>query len=208
VCTAAAAQTNSPRALLPVDEAVQRPDFFTFRAHLQAAVARRDWTTVLAAVHPDIRSSFGPDDGLPAFRAQWNDGASDGPLWAELGAVLALGGSFDRAGHFVAPYVFSRWPAELDAFEHVAVVGGRVRVRAAPRLDAEVLTAVSYAILPRATRSGELPAGEDDRWTGVTLPQGRTGFVAAAYARSPVDYRAIFSDASGRWQMVAFIAGD
>jgi hypothetical protein len=207
-CAAVSGQMRTLPQLLPVDEAVQRPGFFTFRAHLQAAVARRDWTMVLAAVHPDIRNSFGPDDGLPAFRAEWKEGAIDSPLWAELGAVLALGGSFDQAGHFVAPYVFSRWPADLDAFEHIAVVGSRVRVRVAPRLDAEVLTTVNYAIFPRATRSGEQSPGEEDRWIRVALPEGRTGFVAASYARSPVDYRAIFRETAGRWQMVALIAGD
>ena len=207
-CATLAGQASRPTELLPVDEAVQRPEFFTFRAHLQAAVARRDWTALLAVVHPNIRNSFGPDEGLTTFREQWREGAPDSPIWSELGAVLALGGSFDAGGSFVAPYVFSRWPGSRDAFEHVAVAGSRVRVRASARPDADVLAIVSYAILPRARAGGVLLTDDEGRWTSVALPDGRAGYVAARYARSPIDYRAIFSEASGRWQMMAFVAGD
>jgi hypothetical protein len=40
------------RELRPVDEAARRADFFSFRAHLQMAVARRDADALLAAIHP------------------------------------------------------------------------------------------------------------------------------------------------------------
>jgi hypothetical protein len=40
------------------------------------------------------------------------------------------------------------------------------------------------------------------------LPGGRRGFVHAAYARSPVDYRAYFTRVDGRWQLTLFLAGD
>jgi hypothetical protein len=42
----------------------------------------------------------------------------------------------------------------------------------------------------------------------VRLGDGRTGFVAAGYVRSPVDYRAIFRRRGGQWQLLTFIAGD
>ncbi len=195
--------------LLPVDEASLRPEFFTFRAHLQAAIARRDWPALLAVVHPRIRNSFGPDDGIETFREEWQAGRPESRVWEVLGAVLALGGSFDQAGNFMAPYVYSRWPSELDSFEHVAVIGSRVRVRSAPRADADVIAALSYAILPRPPRADEsIPAADRDQWTAVTLAGGRAGFIASAYVRSPGDYRAIFAEEGGRWRMMAFIAGD
>jgi hypothetical protein len=198
----------SPLVLEPVDEAARRSDFFTFRAHLQVTVARRDWQRLLMAVHPSIRNSFGPDEGLATFRTQWREGAPESPLWTELAAVLALGGSFDREGHFVAPYVFSRWPEHVEPFEHVAIVGSQVRVRAAPQLSADTLMAVSYAILPRAPSGSGRLATTDEGWVAVSLPRGGVGFVAGDYTRSPVDYRAIFRLSSAGWQMVAFIAGD
>jgi hypothetical protein len=63
----AAYAAQAPRTLLPVDEAVSRPDFFTFRARLAAAVAQRDTAAILEVIHPDIKSSFGGDDGIEDF---------------------------------------------------------------------------------------------------------------------------------------------
>ena len=202
-------QARGYSPLLPIDEASQRPEFFTFRAQLQRAIARRDWAAVLAVVHPKIRTSFGPDTGLPGFREHWKGESPDSPLWETLGTVLALGGSFDQAGNFLAPYVYSRWPDAVDGFEHVAVTGSRVRVRAGPRADAEVLAALSYVILRRQPDPDRQIAPDlADDWTAVALAGGRTGFIASQYVRSPVDYRAIFAEAGGRWRLMAFIAGD
>ena len=46
---------QSVRSLLPVDEATTRPDFFTFRAHLQATLAQHDLNALLEVVHPNIK---------------------------------------------------------------------------------------------------------------------------------------------------------
>jgi hypothetical protein len=42
----------------------------------------------------------------------------------------------------------------------------------------------------------------------VQLTNGRTGFVPARLARSPIAYRAFFTRRDGRWQMAMFVAGD
>ena len=187
--------------LLPVDEASRRPDFFSFRAGVQRAIAQRDPAALLAIVHPQIRNSFGDDDGIDTFRRMWIDTPESG-IWNELGTVLALGGSFHDDDTFVAPYVYSKWPDPFDAFEHVAVIGADVRVRAKPSVDAPALSSVSFVILPVAA-----PADTAD-WRAVRLDGGGTGYVASRYARSPVDYRAVFRFASGQWKMVTFVAGD
>jgi hypothetical protein len=203
------------RVLLPVDEAARQPDFFSVRAVLQAAIARRDAGALLAMVHPRIKNSFGGNDGIDEFRAAWGldaNGAvasgaagpegSDG-IWAELGSVLGLGGSFLDADTFVAPYTFSRWPGGVDAFEHVVLVAADVRVRTAPGLEAPVLRSASFEIL-RVAR----PYDGVSEWIAVQLGARQTGYVAAALARSPIDYRAIFRREAGRWQLVTFVAGD
>ncbi len=45
-------------------------------------------------------------------------------------------------------------------------------------------------------------------WIGVTLKDGRRGYVAEQYIWSPVGYRAIFDKNNGKWTMTALIAGD
>jgi hypothetical protein len=197
--TLAAAQAGK---LLPTDEAARDPEFFAFRAQLQAAVARHDTEAVLVAVHPSIKNTFGGDDGIEAFRRIWKLPAADSRLWDELGTVLAFGGAFQEGGLFAAPYVFGRWPGQFDSFEHVAVLGKNVRVRAEPSLNGRILTALSFDVVQLAAPD------TDSEWMRIKLRDGRTGYISSRYVRSPVDYRALFNKIDGRWWMTAFVAGD
>ena len=194
----AAAQVGK---LLPIDEAARDPEFFAFRAQLQAAVARHDAEAVLAAVDPNIKNTFGGDDGIDAFRRRWKLPAGD-RLWDELGTVLAFGGAFFAKDAFSAPYVHQKWPGRFDSFTHVAVLGTGVRVRAAPGPQGRVLTSLSFDVVPLAE-----PYGKSD-WTRIKLRDGRTGYVSSRYVRSPIGYRAVFNKIAGRWRMTALVAGD
>ena len=194
---------DAPRTavpLRPVDQAVMQPDFFIFRARLQAAIAGRDEAALLGAVDPNIRLSFGDDNGLDELRKQLRDPTST--LWTELATALALGGRFTSATSFTAPYVFAAWPEGLDSFECAAVLGERVRVRKTPAADSAVVGSVSYEIVQ------VLPAAGASEPVRVRLANGVTGFVAAPFLRSPIDRRAIFERAGGRWVMRSFVAGD
>lgn len=209
VTAASSAQAQAGK-LLPVDEAARNSDFFVFRARLQEAVARHDAAAVLAAADPHIKIGFGGKDGSAAFRDAWKlqDGDKS-PLWAELGLVLSLGGGFRSESAFAAPYVFSRWPETVDAFEHVAVLGTDVRVRAEPRVDSKILAALSFDVvrLSQAGRSRLTPA-QMKEWSAVELQGGRTGYISSRFVRSSVGYRALFNKVDGRWRMTAFVAGD
>ena len=189
-----------PVRLLPVDQAAAQPDFFTFRARLQAAIARRDEAALIAAADPSIRTSFGDDEGMAAFRAKLRD--PQGTVWADLATALALGGTFQSPDSFVAPYVFAAWPERLDSFECGAVIGSRVRVRASAQPDSAVVAAVSYEIVEL------LPGQRDAAAAHVRLRSGVTGFIATPFVRSPVDHRAIFQKTAGQWRLRAFVAGD
>jgi len=189
--------------LRPVDEADRNPSFLAFRTSLRETIARKDADALLAVVDSSIKNGFGGDDGIAAFEKQWQPRSRSSRLWDELGSTLALGGTFDSAGNFVAPYVFSRWPESIDAFEHVAITGTGVRVRAKPSPTGAVVGRLSYAIVPRA----RTPA-DSEEWTAVRRSNGRTGYVATRYARSPVGYRAFFEPRGDTWKMTLFAAGD
>jgi hypothetical protein len=216
---AAFGATQARQALLPVDEAAQQPDFFSFRAQLLVALARRDVDAVLAVVDPRIRNSFGDDGGTAEFVARWALETPDSKLWQELTAALALGGRFNSGGdQFTAPYTFSHWPDAVDAFEHVAIVGQDVRVRARADSASAVIGAFSHEVVPLAQPLGDnhLPAPGPGvgiakataAWAAVRLADGQVGFVARQFTRSPIDYRAIFQRTGGRWRLVTFVAGD
>lgn len=192
--------------LMPADEAGRDPAFEAFLDGLVAAVARRDTAALLAAVHPNIRTSFGDDNGIEAFRRKWLGADARRDLWRELGDVLALGGTFSNDSQFVAPYTFSRWPEALDGFEHVAVTAADVPLRAAPLEDAAALATVSYAILrldPNPALANAL-----DGWTVIDRGEDTPGFIETRHVRSPMNYRAFFQREAGTWRMNLFIAGD
>ncbi len=188
---------------LPVDEAVSNPEFFAFRAHLQRGLAHRDVAAVQAVLHPEIKLTFGGDYGLQGFMQLWKPTTTESQLWETLAAVLALGGTFDEDGSFTAPYVFSRWPHEKDAFTHVAVLGENVPVYSAADDTTGVLTTVSFTVLEVASDSTF-----EEPWVKIVLHDKRQGFIEHHVVRSPLDYRVRFSKHDGRWLMELFVAGD
>lgn len=157
-------------------------------------------------MHPDIKNSFGGNDGLEQFKTIWRIDQPDSTFWKEFGAVLSLGGSFDNAGDFTAPYTFSRWPDDIDAFDNVAVIGANVRIRTLPRTDGQIVRHVSHVILRLATEPPS-QTGTGDEWTAVRI-DGKKGYIATRFVRSPIDYRAKFHYVDSRWWLVFFLAGD
>lgn len=206
----AAPATAQVGTLLPVDEAADDPSFVLFRARLLEAVVTRDTAFVLNALDPNATLSFGGDEGVEGFRRLWLSESryGDDDVWTVLTRTVALGSTYspggeDRLPSVTAPYVFGAWPDSLDAFEYGAIVGEDVRVRAAPDTTAEVLTALTFALVPAPYEAG-VPEG----WRTVMLADGRTGFVAARYFRSPIDYRIGFVREDGRWRITFLVAGD
>ena len=197
--------------LVPRDDGANDPSFVLFRARLVEAIARRDAETVLSLFAPEARLSFGGTDGGPTgVRQVWYENGRPRPaFWAELGSVVALGSirdpqpptsAYDDGEVLItAPYTFAGFPRDYDAFEHVAVLGENVRVRSAPSLESDVLTALTYTVVP--SRGG----GE---WTPITLADGRQGFISSRFVRSPIDYRIGFLKRGGGWSIVFFLAGD
>jgi hypothetical protein len=194
---------NDGRApqLRPRDEAAKRPDLVELRRALRNAVTHRDVDAVVKILDPNVKASFGGDEGVEDFKRFYFGGNGGGvDFWKELAEALSLGGTFMAPETFATPYVYSAWPEVLDAFDCIAVVGTSVRVRAAPRVSAPPIARLTHAIV-RAH-------GDRNDWTSVELPDGRTGYVASRYLRSPVDHRAVFQFRDGRWWLAAFVAGD
>ena len=106
---------------------------------------------------------------------------------------------------FVAPYVTSRWPENLDEMEYEVVIGKIVPVRARPHAIAPVIDTVSYDILKVDWKAS---ADMHWDWVKVTTPRGRRGYVAGHRIRSAGDNAAHFIKVKGRWVMNAFFATD
>ncbi|MGD9715048.1 MAG: SH3 domain-containing protein [Thermomicrobiales bacterium] len=155
-------------------------------------------------LHPNVKVSFGGESGPEDFEAHWKLDDSSSEFWDAMAELLALGGSVTpKCMGFVAPYVFSEWPEEYDAFEHGVIVGSQVRLRSAPSLDGLIIGALSFDIVQWVPDDKEVPG-----WVGVETLDGKRGYVADRYVRSPITYRAIFTKTEGRWYLTALVAGD
>lgn len=187
--------------LCPTDEGANDATFAEYRKRLMAAVEQKNWIALTPLLARDFRVNFGDGGGIEAFREQWKPDSPDSKLWAELREILEHGGSFageDPNRVFWAPYVYSRWPEDIDAFEHVAVLRADVPLRSAAADDAPVVRTLDWSIVRLAE-----PATGDQPWRHVS-----DGWISAKDVRSPIDYRAAFGKVNGEWKMIALVAGD
>lgn len=201
-------QRCTPRemTLCPVDEAPRDPGFAAYRTRLLEAIDRKDETMLLPLLADDIRVSFGGDGGTADFQKHWKTSSPDSPLWSELGTIVRSGGSFSSEGStrmFWAPYVYSRWPDDVDAFEYVAVVRSGVAFRNRPD-DAPATRTLDWSIV----RVLDPASAADAAWRHVRAADGTEGWVSANDLRSPIGYRAGFQQVNGEWRMTALVAGD
>ena len=191
----------------PVDEGGTDASFARFRTALLQAVERRDSAGLVDVVAPEIKLSFGGDAGIASFHEWWRPGDGDSEIWGTMATVLRNGGTFARPEQgdtlFMAPYVYAAWP-DLDPFEHVATLTESAVVRAGPADSARAIGVLPHQVVRYRHDEPEAPEG----WTPIELPDGTQGWMRSADVYSPVGYRAIFAKQSGRWRMIALIAGD
>lgn len=209
---ATAAVSAQERYVKPVDEGASDPSFAAFRKKLLAAAERKDSAYILTIVDKNIKNSFGGNDGIAEFKKQWKN--SD-EFWKVFTPVIKAGGKFteDGAGRktsFMAPYLFTNWPDNLDAFEYSAVFGNDVNLRETPDVKGKVVTKLSYNVVKvdqNETRRG-LSDDDEPEWVRVETLGGLKGWISAPYVRSSIDYRAGFEKIRGVWKLTFFLAGD
>ncbi len=208
-----------PYQAFPADEGIEVPEFLAWRDGLIDAVGRRDTEAVVALAHPDIQLSFGGAHGRDELR-RWLNGVDDAPwtgevYWKELETALNLGGTWrvydDGSRDFCAPYTFTaELPVELSAFEVVMVILGDAPLYAGPSSKQPVIATLNYDIAEITDASRFDPDHPLlPYWLGIrTVDGAHEGYINSSAVRSPVDYRACFSEADGGWSWTLFVAGD
>jgi hypothetical protein len=185
------------------DESGKDASFARFRAELLGAVERKDARWLLGVLAEDVKVSFGDEAGRESFARYWELQAPErSRVWGVLRTLMALGGTFDAEGGFTAPYTFTRFPKDWDAYEAVVCVRPRVALLEAGRAGARVIRRLEWEILSLVDGMGE------GWYLRVKTGDGMEGWVAAQDVRSPLDYRARFAKLKGRWRMTFLVAGD
>ena len=203
------------RFVLPVDEAKNDSSFFSFRTKLLQAAKNKDAKYILSIVDPNIRNTFGDDDGIRYFNKFWKIDKSNSEFWKEFLIVVKHGGTFDKESdtknkQFCAPYTFTSFPEDLDAFDYSAIFGKNINLRNKPEQDAPIVANLSYNIVKVDYENSIESKNKESSylWLKVETFGGKKGFVKSEYVRSPIDYRACFQKIKGKWKMTVFIAGD
>lgn len=195
------------RRIYPRDEGPRDRSFLAFRKRLLEAARRRDRRFIYSIVAPDIAFTFGDGRGRRDFMKAWNEEPA-GKLERELIDVLSLGGVWQGKGVFCAPYVEGATRDIPVEVEDGVILAQSVRVRVRPEPTAPVVAVLSYDVVRMDYSSSVPPNADHPTWVKVTLPSGKSGYVAGRYIRSVVDYRAYFQKRRGQWWMTVFIAGD
>ncbi len=205
-----AAVSAQERYVKPSDEGARDKSFAAFRTRLTTAAKKRDAKYVLSVVDRNIKVGFGEKNGIEEFKRLWKLNDSKSKFWDEFLPVISNGGKFDQANRnlFFAPYVFSSFPDDVDAFNHSVVFGNNVSLRSQPAADSAVVAVLSYNIVELLDSVKEKNDINKTAWYEVQTLGGKRGFVSAEYVRSPIDYRAGFEKIRGKWVVTLFVAGD
>lgn len=198
--TASAAQAAPALRFPPKDTCAALPGAAAFRASLKAAIAKRDARAFTALADTKVKLDFGGGSGAAELRRRLQS-AQGRKLWQSLDQIAPLGCA--RQGNaLVMPSFFAEDLGDHDPFSALLVAGNAVRLRAAP--NGPTVTSLSWKLVEAAS-----PADRAAAWRKVkVLPSGPTGYVAANFLRSPVDYRLLAERRAGMWKIAAFVAGD
>ncbi len=168
--------------LPPVDESTSDPSFLAFRVKLMAAIGRRDVRAVQAVCEPAVAAQITAASLAPLAEA------------IRLGVVRD-----DR--DFIAPYVFVRFPKELDAYTHAAAIRPSAKVRSKPSPGAPVVETLDYDIVV-------LVGAPAIGWVQVRTPSGKSGWVSRADVRTQLEHRVFFEKKGNAWRITGFLSGD
>ena len=198
------AQTAAvPVRLYPVDDSARDPGFHSYVRKLQAVVDRRDAAGLRKLVDTrDVVVGAGKEDkGWLKFVERWRpEDRANGPLWSALLELLSFGFVQEHPRLFLSPYLVWRFPRDLPVRAPLVVTRDNAPLRNAPSPRAGTVALLSFDIVERLApqkTDGLAP------WVYVRTLDGKTGYLNANDARSPMMPRAQFGMRDGRWLLIA-----
>jgi hypothetical protein len=193
------------RTLLPVDQSGRDPSLAQILKTLRGIVRRRDDRELRALMSPDFKVEFDIGKGPETFRRQWKSNARDSQVWDLLDRLLSLGGTFYSSTLFALPYVYTRFPTDLDKLRHVVLVRAKVPLRQRPDTGGSEVGTLDYVILP-LTNPIAPPAILADPFAQVRHPDWGSCYVSRSDVYSPAGHRAFFEKRQGRWHWLSLAA--
>ncbi|MDP8245451.1 MAG: SH3 domain-containing protein [Candidatus Hinthialibacter antarcticus] len=199
---------NGPQ-LLPVDES-NNPLVSAFMDEFRQAIQTKDADWVIAHLDENVWSSFGGDGGIDEFIEHYKLREPDSFLWDVIETVFDLGATLGRIRdelHFTAPYVFSRFPKDYDAFFYSAVIVPDALMYSLPNDASDVIGALNYSVVKTAFKEDRGEKHENG-FQKVETIDGQLGWVRDEYIRSPLEHRIVIKETPGGWKITALVEGD
>lgn len=207
ICVSLAfAQAAEPVRLYPVDDSGRDSGFRSFVRKLQKAVDQQDTAALRKLVDiKEVVSGPGKEDkGWSKFTERWRPEDDKGPLWPALSRLLSLGFIQEHPGLFLSPYLVWRFPPGLPVRDPMVITRDKVALRDSPSARADIVGYLSFDIVERLSS----PQQKDGlvQWVYVRSFDGKTGYVNAKDAESPIMARGQFGLIDGRWLMIGLEA--
>lgn len=200
------------------NDAKKDPELQAFLDDLLEILRVKDVEGLLKVVSPDVKISFGADNGIENFKTTWGlDQDADGSkIWTTLQDIIEAGGTFgsNKRSVYTTPYYYNNFPKGYDPFTYSVITGRNVNVRTFPNRHAKTVRQLNYDIVI------ELHEGEDKivmerignqsyPWRKIRMSDGEEGYVFGKYVQSPIGYRAIFEKVPQEgWKLYVLVAGD
>lgn len=194
-------------SLPPIDESRNDPQLKAYLEQLRSVVRNRDGHALQKLIAPNILLTFGTPSGKPPEEILELANQSS-PIWSELEDILQFGGTFLGPNQFCIPYVYTKFPEDINSFTHQVIVTPSVIARSMPDRNAPKVAKLEFAIVQTDPRTPEIVIGMDgSRWITIYLDK-LTAYVPQETLRSPIGKRACFERHQTSWVMSHFVDGD
>lgn len=200
LCAASSAQAL-PSRLPPVEQCGGDRSFTKFRDTLRQVVQRKDRDALLRMLSPKVLVNFGGAVGPKAFAEEWDFDPHSHGIWDQIETMLRMGCGRDGGARLIPSLILQLDPDADEGVYDMRLVLPGAKLFTKPGVAAGAGAVASWTVATATNTSGDL-------WTGVRLPDGRSGWIADDDLYEPIGYRMVVEKLRGKWMITAFVAGD
>jgi len=194
------------RKIFPPGVAPRAAALTTLLSRMRRIVAERDTRGLEALMSYNFRVEFDVGQGPRVFRNHWLSESHESPVWKILQRLLSLDGTFYSPTLYALPYIYARFPIDLNPLEYVVAVNKAVPLFAKSEPGAEPIGFLQHSIVPLATPLEPPAIIPAEGFIEVNHPALGRCFVATADVYSPAGHRAFFEKRKGEWRWISLAA--
>jgi len=205
-CGSALADEFELRKISRASEVPRDAALETLLGRLRSLVNERNHRSLEALMASNFRVEFDVGQGPRVFHRHWVTESPESPVWKILERLLSLDGTFYSPTLYVLPYIYARFPSDLDPLAHVVAVNDDVALFDKPETGVKPLGFLQHSIVPLATPMKPPVILPSDGFIEVRHPVFGRCFVAASGVYSPAGHRAFFEKRRGEWRWISLVA--